>query len=340
MCWSYVDSFRRLNAKGVSLLNIVPAEIKANVGFLAPARAFAFAIVCLVTATAVRLLLGTFADHIVPFAVFYPAVFFAALFGGLYVGLFTVVMGAAISVFLFIEPLYSFRLPDAGAWISVAIYLITGSLVAWGAAAQTKAHMKLRDEEKLRQLVLEELSHRLKNKVATIQAIVGYQLRENAESRDAIMSKLAALSATDELIMHSHGRGAQLYEILKSELSPYEVSRVTMMGESLFLFPKFALTMALVIHELATNSGKYGALSAPGGVVAIRWRAEGDEFHMEWEERGGPTVAEPQQKGFGANLIFRALTLFGGKFEACYEKTGVRWLISAATADNMTTKAV
>ena len=127
-------------------------------------------------------------------------------------------------------------------------------------------------------MAVEELAHRLKNKIATIQAIISLQLRDSPQTRDAIMGRLIALSATDDLIMETQGQGARLPEILAAELGPYEASRIAVEGPVVLLSPKLATTMALLVHELTTNSAKYGALSSAAGQVAIRWSLSGTRF--------------------------------------------------------------
>ena len=101
------------------------------------------------------------------------------------------------------------------------------------------------------------------------------ELHDIPEKKDAIVGRLVALSATDDLILETQGQGARLREILSAKLGPYETSRITVAGPVLLLSPKIAMTMALLVHELATNAAKYGALSQPDWsgryqLVAIR----------------------------------------------------------------------
>jgi two-component sensor histidine kinase len=119
---------------------------------------------------------------------------------------------------------------------------------------------RLEDEQKFRELAVEELAHRLKNKVATIQSIVSLRLREDPQARDEIVNCLGSLRATDDLIIAAQGKGARIADILSAELRPYDVARRSIEGPEIFLPPKLALTMALLFHELATNAAKYGAL--------------------------------------------------------------------------------
>jgi two-component sensor histidine kinase len=191
------------------------------------------------------------------------------------------------------------------------------------------ASSQLRAEERFRQLAVEELAHRLRNKVATIQAILSFPLRDHPDLRDAIIGRLRALSATDQLIIDTQGRGADLGTIIKAELGPYEASRIVAEGPDVFLAPKLALTIALVFHELATNAAKYGAFSNDSGRVSISWSVTEDLLNLEWRERDGPSVSEPEHQGFGAQLIGSALGAFSGTAEIRFEPTGLIVVMSA-----------
>ena len=195
--------------------------------------------------------------------------------------------------------------------------------LAVAAENMKSAAERLAAEENFRKRVVEELAHRLRNKIATIQAIVGYELRGNSQLRDAIFSRLTALTATDELIIASQGRGADLREIIKTEMTPYHAMRVSVDGPVLFLEPKRALTMTLLLHELATNASKYGSLSRISGNVAIHWSIAGNQLNLEWRESGGPIVVKPERHGFGSRLVTGILASFGGKIDAQFEPTGL-----------------
>ena len=164
--------------------------------------------------------------------------------------------------------------------------------------------------------------------MATIQSIVGYQLRDNPQLRDAISRRLVALSGTDDLIMAAQGKGALIDEIVSTELSPYDPARAYFEGPKILLHPKLAMSMALIIHELATNAAKHGALSSPSGRVAVRWQvstepADTMKLSVDWQESGGPTVSTPAVRGFGLRLLAVALEQFSGKVEPRFEPTGL-----------------
>ena len=134
-------------------------------------------------------------------------------------------------------------------------------IIVWVAEHYRGLTKRLEDEQKFRELAVEELAHRLKNKVATIQSIVSLRLREDPKVRDEIVNCLGSLRATDDLIIAAQGKGARIADILYAELRPYDVARISVDGPDILLPPKLAVTMALLFHELTTNAAKYGALS-------------------------------------------------------------------------------
>jgi two-component sensor histidine kinase len=148
-------------------------------------------------------------------------------------------------------------------------------------------------------------------------------LRDQPQVRNDILDRLAALTATDHLIEEASGRGAFVHAIAKTELGPYVASRVVIQGPNVLLPPKYALTVALLVHELATNSSKYGSLSVPNGIVSLNSRITEALLELEWQEREGPPVSAPQKQGFGLRLLSRALAQLGGGTEILFESSGV-----------------
>jgi two-component sensor histidine kinase len=120
--------------------------------------------------------------------------------------------------------------------------------------------------------------------------------------------------------MTPSGHSADEFVVL---LARYHALRVSADGPKLFLEPKRALTMALVLHELATNASKYGSLSGISGNVAIHWSIAGNQLDLEWRESGGPIVLKPERQGFGSRLVTGILGSFAGKIDARFEPTGL-----------------
>lgn len=183
--------------------------------------------------------------------------------------------------------------------------------------------VRLKAEEQFRKRAVDELAHRLRNKVATIQAIIYAPLRGQPALREEISARLRALAATDDLLVRAHGDGAHLADILRTELAPYDQSRVIAEGPDVALEPNLAFTMALLFHELATNAAKYGALSAGEGHIEVRWSFADSRLDLEWRERGGPPVHKAERRGFGTQLVAAALAAFGGDAQTNFEPTGL-----------------
>jgi two-component sensor histidine kinase len=297
------------------------------------AEAYAFAIVCVALAAAVRWVAGLWFEGIVPFATFFPAVLLAALIGGIGPGILAAIAGGLIGWWAFLPPSMTFFPLKPGQVISLIAYLITCLILVWAAEHYRKLTKRLEDEQNFRELAVEELAHRLKNKVATIQSIVSLRLREDPQARDEIVNCLGSLRATDDLIIAAQGKGARIGDILSAELRPYDVARISVDGPEILLSPKLALTMALLFHELATNAAKYGALSQSVGKISVRWSHSDPWLNLEWRESEGPPVTVPSHRGFGTRLFLRALEQFGGKVEATFASTGLVCKLSVPLSD-------
>ena len=272
-----------------------------------------------------------FIDHpLLPYTTFYPAILFATYIGGLGVGCYAAILAGLIGWWAFLPPHFVLFELKPKAELELVTYIVASGFIIWGADSYRRLARNHRDiatqlqnEEKLRKVAVEELAHRLKNKIATIQSIVSYQLRGHPDLRVAIVSRLVALSRTDDLIMAAQGQGVDLRELLAIELGAYEVSRVLMAGPPVFLPAKLALTMTLLVHELATNAAKYGALSTDGGVVSTYWSVTDHVLELFWRETGGPEVAQPTHRGFGLRLLLGAMEQFQGSTEMTFDSSGV-----------------
>jgi two-component sensor histidine kinase len=295
--------------------------------------AYVFAAFCVAVAGFIRWAIGSFFEGVVPFATFFPAALFAALVGGIGPGIFAAVSGGIIGWWVFLGPPMTFFPLTLGERISLVAYLITSLIIVWAADHYRKLTKRLEDEEKFRQLAVEELAHRLKNKVATIQSIVSLRLRDDPQARDEILSCFGSLKATDDLIIATQGKGARIGDIVSAELRPYDVARILIKGPDILLPPKLALMMALLFHELATNAAKYGALSCSAGKISVRWSYSASLLSLQWRESEGPPVAVPNHRGFGTRLFLRALEQFGGEIDAAFASTGLVCTLSVPLSD-------
>jgi two-component sensor histidine kinase len=286
-------------------------------------QAYAFALLCVAIATGLEFALLRLDNGISPMGSYYPAILFAALVGGIGPGVLAATLGGLIAWWAIIAPQFSFAIFQYGDKITLVTYALASMLMVWGADYFRRLSKRLEDEETFRKLAVEELAHRLKNKIATIQAIISIQLREHPQIRDDLLGRLMALTATDALIEEAQSQGAHILDIARAELGPYVASRSTIQGVNVLLPPNYALTIALLVHELATNSAKYGALSAAEGRVSVRSSVSGAVLSIGWSESNGPAVTAPTREGFGLRLLQRALDQFGGHVDVRFEPTGL-----------------
>ena len=164
-------------------------------------------------------------------------------------------------------------------------------------------------EEKQR-LLANELNHRVKNSLATVQSIINQTLRgaEDVESaRAAVDARIVALAGAHDLLTDRSWAGADLADIISSALAPFVTNHIVLDGPSLHISPSQALALSLALHELATNATKYGALSRPEGRIQLSWKVLNGRLNLSWREVGGPPVVAPTRRGFGSRLIENAL---------------------------------
>jgi PAS domain S-box-containing protein len=191
--------------------------------------------------------------------------------------------------------------------------------------------------EERQQLLVNELNHRVKNTLATVQSIANQSLRNAAtpaQARGDIEGRLIALSRAHDVLTREGWEGANLREIVAHAIEPFG-QRFVVQGPDLRLLPRMALALAMALQELATNAVKYGALSNETGEVEIAWTAD-DHRHLAltWTERGGPAVAPPNRRGFGSRLIERSLASdLGGTVALRFEPGGVVCTIAAPLPD-------
>jgi two-component sensor histidine kinase/DNA-binding response OmpR family regulator len=165
-----------------------------------------------------------------------------------------------------------------------------------------------RKEAEERQLLLaREVDHRARNVLAVVQAIVRLTRAGTPEAYvTAVEGRIRALAQAHTLLSRSRWQGADVVRLIGEELAPYSSGtgpKVQMSGPSVFLAPDRAQILALAVHELATNSAKYGALSSGGGALTVTWEVEERALTLRWHEKGGPPVEPPTKLGFGTKIM-------------------------------------
>jgi two-component sensor histidine kinase len=201
-------------------------------------------------------------------------------------------------------------------WRTLILTLGIGAiLLAIGLGFSVRMATRMARAETHRELLINELNHRVKNTLAIVQSIAGRTFRDAApDARAAFEARLVALARAHNILNEESWETAELRAIVMRALEPYvaaEDARLRVAGADVRLAPQTALAVAMVLHELATNAAKYGALTRPSGRVAIDWQLNGagqkPRVRLHWREAGGPPVAEPTRKGFGLTLIERGV---------------------------------
>jgi two-component sensor histidine kinase len=162
--------------------------------------------------------------------------------------------------------------------------------------------------EEQQRVLFEEMHHRLKNTLATVQGLVYQSMRhapDLASAGEAIQHRLVAMGKAHTLLIEHRWISAEIGDVVRDAVNAYMGSgvRLEIVGEPLTLSSRVALAFAILLNELCTNALKHGAWSTEAGKVQIAWKDDGGAFRFTWAERGGPPVMSPTRRGFGSQLI-------------------------------------
>ncbi len=190
-----------------------------------------------------------------------------------------------------------------------------------------------RQADKRQKLLIDELNHRVKNTLATVQSLAWQSARSGAPPQVAqqrFQERLLALSRTHNLLNETHWEGAALRTVLETELGPYATAagRVWLAGPEVHLEARPAVVLGMAVHELTTNAAKHGALSVVSGRVQVDWRIDDRDgesvLAIDWCELGGPALAAQPSPGFGSRLLRQTITReLAGQLDVRYEREGV-----------------
>jgi two-component system CheB/CheR fusion protein len=194
---------------------------------------------------------------------------------------------------------------------------------------------RVRAEEQ-KDFLLAELEHRVKNTLATVQAITRFTARLSPSKQsmaNSLVDRLAAMARTHDALTARDWQGQNLRALVESEIAPYAdpgSNRFSYIGDDMMLEPKTVLSLGLALHELATNAAKYGAFSNTTGEVRFSAQANGTGFsRLEWQEFGGPPVEQPEHEGFGTFLVQKLLEKeLGAEIDVIYDREGVRCTVT------------
>jgi two-component sensor histidine kinase len=223
-------------------------------------------------------------------------------------------------------------------WRTLAITsVIGGVLLLVGLGFALRMATTIARGEMLHDLLIEELNHRVKNTLALLQSIAAQTFRSASRAeREKFEGRLGALAEAHNLLSTEKWQGSDLQDVVGRVLQPYLLNapeRVRMFGPRVPLSPRLAVVLSMIVHEMATNAAKYGALSNETGTVTLDWELRGEgsdqKLRMIWTETGGPLVTAPIQRGFGSRLIERsARDQLGGEATVDFLPRGVVYTLT------------
>src|ERR1700710_3265908 len=180
--------------------------------------------------------------------------------------------------------------------------------------------------EERQNLLAREVDHRAKNALALAQSIVRLTRGENVKAYiHAVEGRISALARVHTILSLSSWQGAEIRKLIDEELAPYSAGdQIALRGPEIQLMPATAQTVALALHELVTNSAKYGALSAQSGRLSVNWENQADLLKLVWTETGGPHVEKPATRGFGTRSVIASIeSQLGGRAEFDWRSEGL-----------------
>lgn len=192
--------------------------------------------------------------------------------------------------------------------------------------------------EEARQLLLRELDHRVKNTLATVQSVAELTLRTSSSLEgfgEVLRGRIAALARMHATIWRHKATPVRMHQLAELSIAPFTLGagRACVEGDEVALSPQIATALGLVLHELATNAVKHGALSTMSGNVRLVWRMDGDRLCLTWRESGGPVVSAPARRGFGSVLIEQSIPYeLGGSVRLDFAPAGVECTIRIPNA--------
>jgi len=211
-------------------------------------------------------------------------------------------------------------------------------------AGSTRDVTERKRHEQHLQLLINELNHRVKNSLAMVQSITRQTFRNAQNIIDAgekIEERLLALAGAHDVLTRENWHSADIHDLVQAaaDLHGEGGQRFDIQGAPCRLDPRRALALAMALHELGTNAAKHGALSGPDGRVRVEWgqrQVDGEDvIELEWQERDGPPVQPPAQRGFGSRLLERGLKHdLGGDVELTFEPEGLRYRVSIPHGDD------
>lgn len=280
--------------------------------------------------TALQIVIGTFAaivsvavrlalnlsSEVLPSFLVVIAVCIVTVAAGFIGGFVTMVVGGILTWYYILHPGGSWALDDPDRYALLGYFAVTtvilGTSQLYRRSEQKRQSTALNlalQEAQHQRLFAREMSHRLKNAMAIVQAVASQTFTRNTREVEKFEGRLSALADAHSLLNeHIRQPTASVVDVVKTAIAPFEdrEDRFRLAGPPAPLPDQRVVSLSLALHELGTNAVKYGALSHLDGWVSIDWSFASRDFHLEWKEHDGPAVVAPLSKGFGSRLLARA----------------------------------
>lgn len=296
-----------------------------------PVRGLLVGLSCSVVAVLVRILIDPFVIG-VPYVTVFPMLVVATVFGGLWGGLSTLLIGTVVGTF-WLSPAGSLDIMFSRA--TALSFALSGGVVVGSIYVVNEAVSALRRSEARSAMIAQEMQHRIKNVLQLVQSISRLTVHGAAsaeEHQERLSARIGALSRASEAPRLAPHLPVDLKGCLARLVEPFGLTHFILAGPPVSVADETGFKLGLAVHELATNAAKYGALSVPTGMVDLRWRLEDGVAELEWLERGGPIVNPQSREGFGSRLIKAAFVDEGGATAVTYEPEGVRCILRFRSA--------
>lgn len=266
---------------------------------------YAIATGLVAAAAAVREVLEQVEAGLLPFAVFFPVIALITLRCGLGPAIYAAAASILMTWYAFIPPRFGFELNSRAVWINLALYAASAGLLIWIAYRYKQAIAALQEANKRRELLMAELRHRTKNALTVTSTIISRTLADQPDAARQVLARLRVMHSLDDVFDDDPADAPALLErVFDSELSPYGAARITKSGAKVPLTSRQARSLAILVHELTTNSAKYGCLGAFEGSLNVSWHAHGKDIVVDWRERGRNGNPTPiNSSGFGQRIM-------------------------------------
>ncbi len=278
--------------------------------------AFAIAVAAVAAATAIKASFNLVGATL-PFAAFFPAVLLTALFAGTPAALVASALSGLVVAVLFMP--HPLRATDA---INFATFFVALGGVIWLAGLYRRALSELQASERARELLLGEMRHRAQNMRAVFEAIVHASLRSEPQLAAQTLDRMRAAARANDLVWSSEH--VSLQQLVDLELAPYDGgARILAEGPAVELGHHCVRGLALVLHELATNAVKHGALKDDQGCLQVSWTAEGNTIRLTWREDCCASQIPPVRFGQGTRMMEAAIRSLRGSIEQDFTPSGL-----------------